>query len=149
MDGSPEAAAKFAAMPPQLTDYELETADVTEATVRQAICVSGYTKSVRPTSSYTQGVKAKLVREKGIDASRMSDYELDHIVPLALGGHPRKASNLALQPLDGPHGAKIKDILEVRLQQLVCDGQVGLTDAQACIAEDWDACATEYPAQVH
>ena len=118
--------------------------DVTEETMGQTICVSGYTKSVRPASSYTRGVKAKLLREAGIDPSKASDYELDHIVPLALGGHPRKLSNLMLQPWDGPQGAHMKDILEVRLQNLVCQGQVGLAEAQICIATDWQACASEY-----
>ena len=98
---------------------------------------------MRPASSYTHGVKAKLLREAGIDESKANDFELDHIVPLALGGHPRKLSNLALQPWDGPQGAKMKDILEVRLQKLVCHGEVPLTDAQACIAEDWEACAAK------
>ena len=118
--------------------------DVTEETVNLTICVSGYTQSVRPATSYTHGVKVKLLREAGIDESRINDFELDHIVPLALGGHPRKLSNLALQPWEGEHGAKIKDALEVRMQTLVCHGEVTLTDAQACIAEDWEACAARY-----
>jgi hypothetical protein len=36
--------------------------DVTDGTVSQTICVSGYTKSVRPANSYTHEVKAKLLR---------------------------------------------------------------------------------------
>jgi hypothetical protein len=85
--------------------------DVTQDTIRQTICVSGYTKAVRPSSSYANGVKAKLLRESGIDESHMPDYELDHIVPLSLGGHPRKLGNLALQPWEGEHGAIRKDLL--------------------------------------
>ena len=118
--------------------------DVIQETVDQTICVSSYTKSVRPSSSYTREVKAKFLRKEGIEASKMSDYELDHIVPLALGGHPRKLSNLELQLWEGEHGAKRKDALEVRMQILVCRGQVLLTEAQACIAEDWEACAARY-----
>jgi len=118
---------------------------VTPNTLGDTICASGYTKSVRPASSYTNGVKSKLMRDAGIDLAHKRDYELDHIVPLALGGHPRKPSNLALQPWDGPEGAHMKDILEVRLQKLVCRGQVPLLDAQQCIADDWQACATRYP----
>jgi hypothetical protein len=119
--------------------------DVTEGAVSQTICVSGYTKSVRPATSYTNGVKAKLLREAGIDQSQASSYELNHIVPLALGGYPRKLTNLMLQPWDGSQGARMKDILEVRLQSLVCHGEVRLTDAQVCIAQDWGRVATEYP----
>lgn len=121
--------------------------DVDEDTIDGTICVSGYTKSVRPATSYSNGVKKKLMREAGIDGARIGDYELDHIVPLALGGHPRKLSNLMLQQWDGQHGAKIKDILEARLQSLVCHGKLDLTDAQVCIAQDWEACAVQYPSR--
>jgi hypothetical protein len=119
--------------------------DVDEDTIDRTICVSGYTKSVRPATSYTNGVKRKLMQEAGIDAARIGDYELDHIVPLALGGHPRKLSNLTLQPWEGEHGAKVKDVLEVHLQGLVCHGKLDLTDAQVCIAQDWEACAIRFP----
>jgi hypothetical protein len=119
--------------------------DVDEDTIDETICVSGYTQSVRPATSYTNGVKKKLLREAGIDEARIGDYELDHIVPLALGGHPRKLSNLMLQPWEGEQGAKSKDRLELRLQSLVCRGTLDLTDAQVCIARDWEACALQYP----
>jgi len=119
--------------------------DVDEDTIDVTICMSGYTKSVRPATSYTNGVKKKLMREAGIDAARIGDYELDHIVPLTLGGHPRKLSNLMLQPWEGERGAKAKDVLEVRLKSLVCHGKLDLTDAQVCIAKDWEACAVQYP----
>ncbi len=119
--------------------------DVDESTIDATICQSGYTKSVRPATSYTNGMKKKLMREAGIDVARVSEYELDHIIPLALGGHPRKPSNLMLQPWDGPQGAKVKDALEVRLQSLVCHGRLDLTDAQVCIATDWTTCAAGFP----
>jgi hypothetical protein len=102
--------------------------------------VPGYTEAVRPSSTYTNGIKAKLLREAGLDESSMSEYELDHIVPLALGGHPRKLANLTLQPWEGEHGAKQKDLLERRLQMMVCGGKISLSEAQLCIAEDWEAC---------
>ena len=117
--------------------------DVTQDTIEQTICVTGYTKTVRPSTSYTNGVKLKLLREAGIDASHISEYELDHIIPLAVGGHPRKLSNLQLQPWDGEQGANKKDGLERRLQGIVCRGDMSLLDAQQCIAEDWVACNTE------
>ena len=43
-------------------------------------------------------------------------FELDHIIPLALGGHPRNSRNLMLQVWSGHDGAKRKDRLEVKLQ---------------------------------
>ncbi len=118
--------------------------DVRQETINETICVPGYTKEVRPAVSYTNGVKRKLLREAGIDESRMSDYELDHIVPLALGGHPRSLDNLQLQPWDGENGAHRKDRIEVKLQCLVCTGQVPLAQAQEEIYADWQAAYHTY-----
>ena len=67
--------------------------DVHQDTIDKTICVSGYTKTVRPSTSYSNGVKDKLLRQAGIDLSERPNYELDHIVPLALGGHPRSLNN--------------------------------------------------------
>ena len=116
--------------------------DVTPATIHETICVPGYTKSVRPSTTYTNGVKRKLLRKSGLPDTDAGRYELDHIIPLALGGHPRKLSNLMLQPWDGEHGAKRKDHLEVRLHVEVCHGSKSLETAQHCIADDWEACAS-------
>ena len=120
--------------------------DVTQENLVQTVCVVGYTATIRPATSYSTGVKAKLLQQAGLDASQMADYELDHIVPLGVGGHPRKLSNLMLQPWQGPNSAKKKDVLERRLQHMVCAGQIALADAQFCIAEDWQACAAQISA---
>jgi hypothetical protein len=71
---------------------------VTQANIQQTICVPGWTATVRPSPSYTNGLKAKLLREQGLPQADAAKYELDHLIPLALGGHPRKAENLWLQP---------------------------------------------------
>ena len=118
--------------------------DVRQETIRETICTPGYTKTVRPSTVYTNGVKLKLLREAGKDPATASDYELDHIVPLALGGHPRSLDNLMLQPWDGEDGAKRKDRLEVKLQCLVCTGQVPLDVAQRAIYDDWQAAYHQY-----
>src|ERR1700730_9858750 len=93
---------------------------------------------------FTNEVKIKLLRGAGLDQSRMRDYELDHIIPLGLGGHPRKLANLALPSWEGEHGARRKDSLESRLRSLVCRGEVNLNEAQVCIAVDREACAAKY-----
>ena len=111
--------------------------DVRQETIQQTICVPGYAASVRPSTSYTTGVKAKLLRERAQDLSAASSYELDHRVPLALGGHPRNLRNLELQLWDGEAGAKKKDRLERRLQVLVCRGKVALQAAQRLMYFDW------------
>ena len=111
--------------------------DVRQETIQQTICVPGYAASVRPPTSYTNGVKAKLLREAGRLPTAAPDYELDHRVPLALGGHPRNLKNLELQPWEGEDGAKKKDRLERKLQSLVCAEKVALRDAQRTMYYDW------------
>ena len=141
------ALLAVAAMPCWAQTIEVLNHDVTQETIDQTICVRGYAKSVRPSVNYTNGVKAKLMREQGIDWSLAHDYELDHIVSLELGGNPRNIHNLQLQPWDGPDGAHAKDKLENKLHRMVCRRQITLSEAQACIWKDWQACG--FAAQQH
>ncbi|TFW07273.1 hypothetical protein E4K72_09080 [Oxalobacteraceae bacterium OM1] len=129
------AAPAFAQIPDEVLNH-----DVTQHTIMQTICVSGYTKEVRPATSYTNGVKRLLMKRQGIDWSRAGELELDHKIPLALGGHPRNPHNLMLQPWGGKDGARVKDKLEVRLKRMVCNGSMPLAMAQACIWDDWRKC---------
>lgn len=121
--------------------------DVREDTIQQTICVPGYAASVRPASSYTNGVKAKLLRDRGLPALSAADYELDHRVPLALGGHPRSLVNLELQPWDGESGAKKKDHLERKLQRLVCSGKLRLKAARRAVYFDWRSATRTFTAE--
>jgi hypothetical protein len=118
--------------------------DVTQANIQQTICVPGWTKTVRPPASYTNAVKAKLLRDQGQPQADAPKYELDHQIPLALGGHPREPENLWLQPWDGEWGARVKDRLEVKLKALVCRGQISLDRARHTIAVDWIAAFKTY-----
>lgn len=102
---------------------------------------------MRPSTSFTNGVKLKLMREAALPPTDASSYELDHRVPLALGGHPRSLANLQLQHWDGPDGAKSKDRLEKRLQTLVCAGSVPLDEARAAVYWDWPAAYRRYVAR--
>ena len=136
---APEAATKHRAVP-----VEALNADVHQDNIEQTICVSGYTATVRPPTSYTNGVKLKLLKEQGLPASDAAEFELDHRVPLALGGNPRNLQNLMLQPWEGKDGAKVKDRLERRLQVLVCAGKLLLDDARRAIYFDWQGAYRTY-----
>lgn len=118
--------------------------DVHQATIHQTVCVAGYTAAVRPSTSYTNGVKTKLLRERGLPAAAASEYELDHVIPLALGGHPRSLANLALQPWESENSAKTKDRLERKLQALVCADKLPLDTARRDIYQDWQAAFRKY-----
>lgn len=117
---------------------------VTPSNIQSTICVAGYTRSVRPPARYTNRIKKRLMRAAGIPLARIHDFELDHIVPLALGGCPRCTANLQMQPWDGPAGAHRKDRLEVKLQCLVCTGQISLHEVQNAIYSDWQAAYHRY-----
>lgn len=118
--------------------------DVTQATIGLTICLAGWTATVRPATSYTNGVKAKLLREHGLHPSDADRFELDHLVPLALGGHPRSVENLWLQSWTGEWSARRKDQLEVRLKNMVCSGAHPLAEARRAIAADWHAAWIKY-----
>ena len=113
-------------------------ADVTQATISTTICVSGWTATVRPSTSYTQGVKRRMLLQAGLDPSEALKYELDHFVPLALGGHPRSLDNLWLQTWDGQWSARVKDRLEHTLQVMVCAGKISLEAARTAIQGGWE-----------
>jgi hypothetical protein len=99
---------------------------VTPATIQATICVPGWTRTIRPPTAYTTTIKRRLVPP----GHRLAEYELDHRVSLNLGGAPRDPANLWLQPWPE---ARRKDRVERQLQVAVCQGRVGLRDAQARI----------------
>ena len=79
-------------------------------------------------------IKADLLARVGESIDHRNQYELDHLIPLALGGAAIDRRNLALQPIAE---ARQKDAVEVCLSSLVCQGKLQLEDAQSAIWEDW------------
>ena len=76
----------------------------------------------------------------GVAASAGVKYELDHFVPLAVGGDPRSEDNLWLQSWVGPWNATVKDRLERRLQIMTCEtGEITLDAARRAVRTDWHA----------
>ncbi len=111
--------------------------DVTQQNIKQTICVSGWTDTVRPPTSYTNPLKVQQIKEYRYKDRNPANYEEDHLISLQLGGHPRDPKNLWPQPYNQPCGARIKDVVESRLKRLVCDGKMSLADAQKAIATNW------------
>ena len=56
--------------------------------IGETVCVKGWTKTVRPPFSITNAIKLAKLRERGLTAAGKSRFELDHIIPLSLGGSP-------------------------------------------------------------
>jgi hypothetical protein len=63
--------------------------------------------------------------------------EIDHIVPLEVGGS-NEIANLYPEPGSGTAGYHFKDRLENRLHDLVCTGALTLRAAQHRIAANWE-----------
>lgn len=73
----------------------------------------------------------------GISYARSPAYELDHLIPLELGGSNAQ-TNLWPQPATENDGdGRNKDALEDHLHALVCSGQLALSTAQRAIAANW------------
>jgi hypothetical protein len=113
--------------------------DVTQSTIGSTICVSGWTATVRPPTSYTNPLKVQQIAEYGYRDTNTADYEEDHLIPLELGGSPRDPRSLWPEPRMGTAGttAASKDTVENRLKRDVCAGTVTLSAARRAIAHDW------------
>lgn len=94
-----------------------------------------YSRAHRQT---TREMKLAVVREYG-HRPHDGDSEIDHLVPLCLGGAD-DIKNLWWQPGNG-HGTAwtyhLKDRLEAEACREVCAGQVDLATAQSWFINDW------------
>jgi hypothetical protein len=104
---------------------------VTQATIHDTICQRGYTTQVRPPRKVTDAIKRRLAN--GLPGSPQ-DYELDHLIPLGLGGHPTSPNNLWLQNWSE---AAMKDRDELRLHREVCAGRMTLEQAHREMVTRW------------
>jgi 5-methylcytosine-specific restriction endonuclease McrA len=109
---------------------------VTQDNIQHTICRRTWTRSVRPPRDAIEAIKRNLAADVHVNTR---DYELDHIVPLDLGGAALDLRNLMLQPRAGACNAHHKDALERRLRIMVCAGDLTLNGAQHEIATDWRA----------
>lgn len=112
---------------------------VSQATIRSTICLTGYTRTIRPSSTYTTALKRRqLAAGYTFRGDRStSDYEEDHLISLELGGSPTSVRNLWPEPYGAAEGARVKDGIENRLHDLVCSGRLTLQAAQRAIATNW------------
>ena len=112
---------------------------VTQANISQTICKSGWTATVRPSSSYTDKLKkSQLAGAYSFYGDMvLGHFEEDHLISLEIGGSPTSALNLWPEPYVGETGARVKDKIENKLNSLVCSGKLSLITAQEAIAKNW------------
>jgi hypothetical protein len=106
-------------------------AAVTQATIADTICRSGWTRTVRPPTDYTNDLKRKQMRAYG-ERGPLSAYQEDHLISLELGGDPTDPRNLWPEPY--PRASKV-DQIENELNAKVCSGDLSLAEAQRKEAE--------------
>ena len=110
---------------------------VTQQSVGETICRSGYADAVAPPFSELMEYKDQLLAERGIDTDDGLAFALDRHVPIVLGGSPNAPANLDLLPWAGPQGERRKARAAVMLKRCVCEGKLSLAQAQAAIVGKW------------
>jgi hypothetical protein len=91
-------------------------------------------------------LRQEVFKEYGIVNPRPDDYEIDYLIAPGLGG-TEDIRNLWPEPsTSSAWNARVKDALEERLHQLVCDGRLDLPTAQRAIATDWISAYKKYSA---
>jgi|SRR3989344_3551903 len=97
-------------------------------------CVSGYSATVRDVSV---NLKKKVFAQYGIEYPvPFGSYEVDHLIPLALGGN-NDIANLWPKSAEPFPGFYEKDITGNYLHEEVCKGNISLSVAQERITNDW------------
>jgi hypothetical protein len=112
----------------------------TDVTAAQ-VCTPGYSSGVR---NVPQSEKNQVYAEYGITSHTSGQYEVDHFIPLELGGS-NDISNLWPEPATPIPGFHEKDKVENYLHAQVCSGAMSLSDAQSAIASDWVAVYNSMP----
>ena len=122
-----------------LPDPKLTPGAVFPDATKDDVCTPGWASEHRHvTESDRDRVYAEYGRTEGPGCC-----EVDHLVPLELGG-TNDIKNLWPQPSDPRPGDAEKDQLENTLHQQVCKGDLPLADAQKCIESNWVECWERY-----
>ncbi len=118
---------------PILPDRKLTPGDVFDV-LAQDVCISGYTKKVRHVPAE---MKREVYQEYAITSHGSGDYEVDHLIPLELGGSNSIKNLWPESHRTSAWNAQVKDRLEGKLHELVCGGKLDLKTAQQAIASNW------------
>ena len=142
--GTPPPHAHYRNHGGVLLNDVMVTPGVVRTLSKTDVCEGGSTKQFRHT---TEAMKTAAYAEYGVDKNyplpgagsgtfKAPLYEIDHLIPLELGGAD-ELENLWPQPFYQHPGAHEKDVLENFLHREVCVGKMDLQEAQRTIATDW------------
>jgi hypothetical protein len=136
-----EAGPQLVGPPSSYPNPHLTPGAVFPNATKQDICTPGYAKRARNVSKEK---KAEVYRRYGVDKFPPGKGEVDHFIPLCLGGN-NDLENLWPEPDLPETGFRQKDVAAVYLHNQVCSGQMALADAQAAIRTDWIKVYNEIP----
>jgi hypothetical protein len=107
---------------------------------RDQIC-----KGARPKNrAVPVSLQRKVFEEYGIPGAEPRAYEVDYLITPALGGADDIRNLWPQSNSSAVWNARVKDALEDRLHELVCDGDLDLVAAQREISSDWIAAYKKY-----
>lgn len=116
------------------------TPGVTLAVNLEQIC-----RSARPKNRIVPvSLQRKVFEEYGIPSAEPRAYEVDYLITPALGGADDIRNLWPQSYSPAVWNARVKDALEDRLHDLVCEGQLDLATAQHDISSDWIAAYKKY-----
>lgn len=136
-----ESGLRFARlMAPPMPDRRL-TPGASRSVRAEDVCASESHNEARLVPA---SIRREVFTEYGIAKAQPKDYELDYLITPELGGSD-DIHNLWPEPYSSTvWNAHVKDALEDRLHQLVCEGKIDLPTAQHDIATDWISAYKKY-----
>lgn len=114
--------------------------EVNEANIKESICKVTHftwTEGHMPPASFLESIAKQEIKQYGYTDENSKHYQMDHLIPLSLGGSPVDPKNIWPQVLLTKWSARRKDYLEEILHDKVCKGEVSLKDAQDQIRTNW------------
>lgn len=118
---------------------------VTQDNIMSTICVSGWTATVRPPTSFTDKLRATMTPS----GHTPGDGEGDHRLPIEDGGMPGPvliddpaqialfAKNFWWEIYADRYGARVKDRVETAIHRQICSGRITLAEGQAALLGNW------------
>lgn len=120
---------------PGATDPEVSAANVKESICK--VTHFTWTEGHMPPASFLENIEKEQLKAYRYEDSNLKHYQMDHLIPLSLGGNPTDPKNIWPQVLVTKWSARRKDYLEEVMHDKVCKGELTLAEAQDVFRTNW------------